>query len=191
MNEEKTILVGNGATAIEGDFGEVIDSFGTVVRFSWFWIEGFEEKVGRRTDVWATTVADSTRLHGNNFRRIISHSWEWDPKKDKNLKKIAETFPSVEKTTREVIDEMTSFAGLPERYPFSTGAIVAWILLREVEEVTLHGFDWANGSERDRHHYGDGQSRGKLHKPKKEKVFFEKLIEGGRVAFLNDERKQR
>ena len=184
--DDRTILVGNGATAIDADLGKVIDSFGTVVRFSWFWVKGFEEKVGTRTDVWATTVADETRLRENDFRRIISHSWEWDPKKDKNFKKIAETFPSVEKTTREVIDEMTSFAGLAERYAFSTGAIVAWILLREVEEVTLHGFDWARGSDRDRHHYGDGQSIGKLHKPKKEKVFFDKLIEEGKIVFLKE-----
>lgn len=184
MNEEKTILVGNGASAIEGDLGEVIDSFGTIVRFSWFWIKGHEAQVGTRTDVWATTVADKTRLLENDFRRIIVHCWEWDPEKDTHLKKIAAVFPAVEKTTREVIDEMTAFAELPARYAFSTGAIIAWILLREVDEVTLHGFDWAKGLSRERHHYGDKQTRGTIHKPDLEIRFFQKLHRLKKIQFL-------
>lgn len=178
------ILVGNGSTATAGNFGEVIDAFETVVRFSWFWIKGHEQQVGTRTDVWATTIFCRKRLAENSFRRVVAHSWEWNCDKCKTFRLLKQAFPAVEKTSRETVDEMSDFAGLPKRYAFSTGAIVAWLFLRDFPVVTLSGFDWATGNTAGKHHYGDKQTRGTIHRPELEFLFFDKLKGLGKLEHL-------
>lgn len=180
------ILVGNGASATEGNFGKEIDAFQTIVRFSWFWIDGFEEKVGTRTDIWATTIYCKKRLEENSFDRIIAHSWQWDPDKCKTFRLLREAFPGVEKTPRDTIREMSAFIDLPKVYAFSTGAILAWQFLKERESITLTGFDWAKGIV-SRHHYGDKQSKGTIHDPQKELLFFDKLKQESRIFFIGEE----
>ncbi len=178
------ILVGNGASAADSDLGEVIDSFKTIVRFSWFWIEGFEEKVGTRTDIWSTTIYCKKRLAENSFSRVIAHSWQWDPSKCKTFRLLRDAFPEVEKTKRETIREMSDFIDLEKTYAFSTGAIMAWIFLKDRDSITLTGFDWAKGILADRHHYGDKQTRGGIHQPDLEFQFFQKLKQQKKIRFL-------
>jgi hypothetical protein len=50
----KTILVGNGPSLVGAKRGSLIDSFARIARFNNFRINGFEEDVGRRTDLWLT-----------------------------------------------------------------------------------------------------------------------------------------
>ena len=78
---------------------------------------------------------------------------------------------------------MQKFVGDHEYFCYSTGAIAAYLFSKESGQVTLYGFDWWEN--RDKHHYGDGQSIGKIHKPKHELKLFLKLAEDGRIVNLN------
>ena len=78
---------------------------------------------------------------------------------------------------------MQKFAGDNKYFCYSTGAIAAYLFSKEGNQVTLYGFDW--WEKRDKHHYGDGQSIGKIHKPKQEFKLFSKLSKEGRVVNLN------
>jgi hypothetical protein len=49
----KTILVGNGTSLLDHNFGNKIDSFDLVVRFNMFKIFGYEQNVGSKVDIWA------------------------------------------------------------------------------------------------------------------------------------------
>lgn len=55
----ETILVSNSPIVLEKEFGSVIDSFDTVVRFNNYVIEGYEKYVGTKTDVWSTRICGS------------------------------------------------------------------------------------------------------------------------------------
>ena len=180
----KIILIGNGPSALDHKFGKVIDSYGTVVRFSWFHIEGYEDCVGSKTDVWFTTVACPSRMK-KPYRQIFEHSWEWDKQKDRNYKKLKENYPNtkVSKVKRKTLEEMQEFAGNRDYWNYSTGAIAAYLLSKEYGQVTLYGFDW--WEKRDKHHYGDEQTIGSLHKTDYELKFFSKLAECNRVVSLS------
>ena len=52
MNE--VVLIGNGPSAVKEKLGSVIDTFETVVRFNTYRIDGFEDYVGTKTDIWVT-----------------------------------------------------------------------------------------------------------------------------------------
>eukprot|EP00959_Pyramimonas_sp_CCMP1952_P013704 289649-Pyramimonas_sp.AAC.1 len=52
-SEVRTIaLVGNGRSLLVSSRGELIDGHDLVGRFNFFRIDGFEDKVGQRTDLW-------------------------------------------------------------------------------------------------------------------------------------------
>ena len=183
MNDSKIVLIGNGPSVLDHKFGRLIDSFETVVRFSWYHINGHEEYVGTKTDIWFTTCADLRRMKTGGYREVYEHSWQWDPDKDKNYKNLTAYFPNAKKTKRDTIIEMQQYVDDTEYFCYSTGAIAAFLFSKQYGEVTLYGFDWWES--REKHHYGDNQTRGGIHKPDKEFKLFCKLAKDGRITDLN------
>ena len=81
-----------------------------------------------------------------------------------------------------MIDEAIELAPIPDFFNApSTGLIALVLFLREVESLTIHGFDWWAT---DKHHYGDDEKRGTLHKPKIEMEIIIKLIGQEKLSFL-------
>jgi hypothetical protein len=80
---------------------------------------------------------------------------------------------------------MQELVGDDKYFCYSTGAIAAYFFSKEHGQVTLYGFDW--WEKRDKHHYGDGQSIGRIHKPNQELKLFSKLAEQDRIKDLNPE----
>ena len=101
MQKNKTILIGNGPSALDHKFGSLIDSYETVVRFSWYHTKGYEDYVGAKTDIWFTTVADPARIEIGGYREVYEHSWEWSAAKDKNYKNLITHFPDMKKTEKK------------------------------------------------------------------------------------------
>lgn len=58
----KIIVIANGPNALDYEAGELIDSFDIIIRMNCFQIEGYEQYIGSRTDIWVTT---------NDFDRFI------------------------------------------------------------------------------------------------------------------------
>jgi hypothetical protein len=179
----EVILVGNGLSALDGPMGPKIDAHDLVVRFNWFWLKGFEESVGTKVDVWFTNIHCRTRLDAHDFRLIWCHSWAWGFG-CKTFKKLRADHPLVLKTKKDTLLEMGKFSGFTDFYTFSTGAIAVWTFLQHFQQVTLHGFDWANGGAREKHHYGDKQVKGGIHKVDKEMEFFARLHKEERIIKL-------
>lgn len=175
MYENKIVIIGNGSSVLDYQIGNIIDSFGTVVRFNSFKINKFEKYVGTKTNIWFTV----NRHHLNeikSFDRVIEHSWEWNKDKDKLFQELLKIFPRCEKPTKELVKK------IPCQYP-STGLISIFYFLAENPELPIYlfGFDWWD---RTRHHYGDNEIRGTLHKPKEEQNIILTLQEKGILKFL-------
>jgi hypothetical protein len=137
-NMSSLILVGNGPSVMDHEFGGVVDSFDIVVRFNWYHIKGFEKQVGAKTNIWFTTVFDAVRMR-EKYDAIYEHSWEWNPRADKTYKKFKghESVDLLYKTKRQMVYDMDNYmrmkAGQPKRLDhhvdylaWSTGAIAAW-----------------------------------------------------------------
>jgi hypothetical protein len=61
--QRPVVIVGNSPQLLGGQLGARIDSFGTVVRLNDFTIDGFEDHVGRRTDLWYSSGNRHARKH--------------------------------------------------------------------------------------------------------------------------------
>ena len=195
------VIVGNGTSVLDADYGEAIDAHAIVLRFNSYIINGFERHVGTKTDIWLTCLqyrsADS-RVH-RPYTKVWTLSWQFDPAQDKQFQKYQQGFAAfdppvpVEKVSKVTHDEMIAFASDLDGYgsfssdldgyvSFSSGLFAIWLMLKEHDHVALVGFDWWD---RRKHHYaGDHESRGLLHKPALEYRFIEKLMNEGKVSFL-------
>jgi hypothetical protein len=182
------IIIGNGSTLLDKENGSKIDSFDIVVRFNAYAIKGYEKNAGTKTTYWFNTI-NFQNIAGESrtkipYERIVIHSWEWDPTKDKtyqNFLKFYKDSVDLRKTSRDLIEEMRAYAPDSSYSAYSTGAMAIWMLLKEHSEVTITGFDWWST---DKHHYSDNAPRGTLHKPDKEFEFIDKLIKENKIKVL-------
>jgi hypothetical protein len=179
------ILVGNGTSVLDSELGAEIDTFGTVIRFNRFEVQGFEKHVGSKTDVWFTGLgmrAGDWRL-AIPYRLIYVHSWSREARDCPTLKNIRGHLPDarMERVDHAVFPEMAQFAGVDYLH-WSTGAIAVWMMAQQFPHIHLHGFDWWDRPEQ--HYFNPRANRGTLHKPEIERVLIERLQAEGCVHFL-------
>mgnify|MGYP001346499834 CR=1 FL=1 len=180
MYKEKTIIVGNGTSILDYRNGNIIDSFGTVIRFNSFKIKGFEEYTGTKTDVWWTCNLHHAK-EPNVIKgvEVIEHSWQWSKDLDKTYKALSKVFENVGKTERSFVHS------IPIKASPSTGLIAIWhyVTLGKNLPIYITGFDWWD-KPKEVHHYGDGERRGTLHKPEQELELIQNLAKENKVKFL-------
>jgi hypothetical protein len=175
----RVLIVGNGTSLLDVPRGQVIDSFDEVVRFNSFKIQGFEEFTGTKTTTWFTCNKAHIK---KSFPRVVWHSWQKDKSNDPNFQTIKEHLPNAESVGWDVIEEARQLAPIPDNFKApSTGLLAILFFLREVESVKIVGFDWWAT---DKHHYGDNEKRGTLHKPEIESTIICKLIGKEKLTFL-------
>lgn len=179
------ILVGNGTSVLDQPIGHLVDSYETVVRFNYYWIKGYEQYVGKKTDIWFTTVAQKGFRSNVPYKMIYEHSWEWDANKDKTLSKLSTMFPTtpIIKTEKKICNDIANYSGIHNYTAYSTGLIAAYMFSSLYNHVTLYGFDWWDKT-RSKHHYGDVQTIGNIHKPICEYNILKKLEQDNRVSFI-------
>lgn len=179
----KIIIVGNGPSVLDNSLGNIIDSYDAVVRFNDYKLIGFEKHVGTKTDIWFNTLTISPPRPC--AKKIIWHSWHWDPKTDVRFIKFKETVDktvTLDKTKIETIKEMQKYVGDNQYFNYSTGTIAIWMMLKEVDIVTITGFDWWIPGKK--HHYHNNATIGNIHKTDKELVFIEKLKKENRIIII-------
>jgi len=65
---KEILLIGNGPSCLDNEYGELIDSHDIVVRFNNFETESFEKFVGTKTNYWVKTIMSNK--HDNvNFEQ--------------------------------------------------------------------------------------------------------------------------
>ena len=159
---KEIILVGNGSSMLDKKNSYEIDSYKKVVRFNSFKIKGYEDYVGTKTNIWFTVnKAHIDRIH--DFDEVIFHSWASEENCD--LYKDFLKYRSVEKIKKEMVKE----TGI--EHP-STGLIAIFYFLKRYNQINIVGYDWWH---KDKHHYGDEEARGTLHRPQKEFEIISKL----------------
>jgi hypothetical protein len=186
----KVIVVGNGPTLLDVENGHLIDQFDIVVRFNDYSINRYEKYVGTKTDYWFNTInynnkEGQPRLK-HAYKKIVWHCWAWDPEKDNGYQSFLKFFQGKNvnffKTEKKTIEELQEYANDKQYFNYSTGLIAIWMLLKEFDSLTITGFDWWKSGIG--HHYNDKAPRGTIHKPEKELLVIQKLIEENKIKFL-------
>lgn len=173
--ETECLVVGNGPSVLDTPLGNIIDSFGAVVRINNFVTEGMEAIVGRRTDIWVHNAGPLIRPRNcDSFRRVVGCTPLFDRFSDTCHEYIA----------RECIDAIRDrFSPLEgSKFP-STGLFTIGYLLTRHDRVFIHGFDhFAPG----RHHYFETGGDPSPHSQLAEKKFVESWILERKVIRLTE-----
>lgn len=177
----QVILVGNGPSALQFQRGELIDSFGTVVRFNDYILDGFQDRVGSRTDVWAVNEGllwhDMQPPRKRPERTLVLVPW-YKITEGCIWQRVYESCLHYELIDEDVARAMTDKFG-PKKWP-STGTL-AMAHFAARGGCTVTGFDHFNGA---RHHYAnDGPFCGN-HDPEMERLFTDQLIIAGAITRL-------
>lgn len=183
--DETCVLVGNGPGAlIDGD-GSQVDAFDQVVRFNHFKLDGYENRIGSKTTLYATfgrgmmpqdTGCRPARvlfIHGDNGNPA------WTPAE---LWRIPLSFYA---EVRAKFDGCKNTRGgdlLP-----STGLLVTlWLLHTGVKQIHLLGFDHFAQHRSNHHHYWANRAFKKPaeHDGAREREIFTSLADAGQVVYL-------
>jgi hypothetical protein len=182
------ILVGNGPSVKDREWGSIIDSFETVIRINSFPFTGYESEAGRRCDVWALTPTKVRPVPP--CREIVAFVISPDKavqQREYALSLYGERLTLVDRP--EVIRLATPFGytKMESVWP-STGATAMIYFSTKYPLVVYHGFDHLVGSEsRTRHYYPiDGAPLSGVHVPRLEQSVFETLVSRGLAAKLAD-----
>jgi hypothetical protein len=84
MSIKRVLLIGNGHTLLEYDYGNIIDSnyFDEVWRFNRFITDGYEEHTGTKTDVWVSCFGGQSMrdLTTMNLKKLVAGGWGFEDK---------------------------------------------------------------------------------------------------------------
>jgi hypothetical protein len=170
------LLIGNGPSVLDFTYGNEINKFETVVRFNIYRIDGFEKYVGTKCDIWITCLTKPwivDRMH--LFKKI------YFPLVQDHYIKLLEEIPNSECIPHSIYKKVSMMNG-KYFYP-SSGLLASAFFIDLGFDVILHGFDFF---QKPKHHYGDNVTMGSNHSPENELMAFNKLLNGGKVKFLND-----
>lgn len=172
--KKDVLLIGNGPSASKHEVGHIIDQFnGDIVRFNHCLVEGYEAKVGSRTDIWvfcgnpphnfrAGELGASTALmsYPVTFKEMHKDLWAMYQREHGEGYKLLEMPWDDYNQVNEEVGHMPS-----------SGILTANYFLNRGHRVQFYGFDHFSKHE---HHYWSGESvHGKSgHDPAKERVWF-------------------
>ena len=195
--ENSILLIANGRSVLEHEFGAQIDSFEVVGRINNYEISGFERFVGSRTDIWFNGANQNLRQRENLPPRIVVLIPEDILKRkgeqihDRIRSRVGVGRGNYELVPRSEVMEYERMLGA--RRPTTGTSAILWAM-GHFEKVVIHGFDFFIDTLA---HYHDKRATRWLvekgiikkagkHDMRQEKAFVERLISDGRILRLRD-----
>ena len=197
IDQNSILIIANGPSINKFKFGKYIDQFSVVARINNFVIDGFENFIGSKTDLWCNGANQNLNKKENIFDRIIV----FIPPEILNCKGN-DIHSSIQKRlgtdldSYELISEkdMIIFANQCGAKRLTTGTNSILWAMPQFENVVIHGFDFfQNGKE----HYFDGEvkswffnqswlKKGEKHNHKQEKKYILELLKNKKIFELKD-----
>ena len=207
----KVLLMGNGSSVLEYEYGNLIDSkFDLIFRINRFRTIGFEKYAGTRTDSWITVdyVADwiinqdqtdnceATNLDILNkiskvYFFLPEFKYMYENNRIKNLKLDTEKYQMLPVSIEQTINSIVNFR---PQWP-STGSIALQLLVNNYQNIYIHGFDFYDEKYK-YYHYVDVGDKSRLtsgrvgkkrdHDMNKDKEFIKYLITTHNVKVLSE-----
>lgn len=191
------LVVANGRSILEHEFGAEIDRFEAVGRINNYVTVGYERFVGSRTDIWFNGANKKLSRRDDFAPRIVVLIPEEILRvKGEGIHERIQTRLGVERDRYELVPrseildyERTMGASRP-----TTGTSAVLWALKRYERVVIHGYDFFINSQA---HYYDRLAtrwlvekgivkKAGLHDVQKEKACIERLVAEGRVLRLSD-----
>ena len=170
----KVLLIGNGYSAIEQKYGNIIDSeFDMISRMNRFKTKGFEEYVGSKTDIWVITdiafkwlLEEDKKVEGskhwkeykNIYVCIPSFKYDYEYLRISNEIQANDLNEKVIILPRKISDIANENSNLSEGYWPTLGMSFLYVLMLhdDVDEIYIHGFDGKSKKYKYLHYYDVG-----------------------------------
>lgn len=190
------LLIGNGPSAIEHPYGEIIDTFGIVCRCNNFIIKKYEKFVGTKTDIFFRRPCNNVTDHSPEAKKTVlcvTHRIKTGKallRSALSMRKRLSKEHTVEVYSGEPVERLSKDMGLDFKTESATvGAIAMHYILNhmKMKPLYIHGFDyikenWDNGL----HYFPKKGSGMALHSRDKEQDWVAQLINDGLVIRLTD-----
>lgn len=158
-SNKQILLIGNGPSVLEHEFGKIIDEQPLVCRFNAFILKGYEKYVGTKCDIWVScTGEEHVREKCDIFDKI------YFPLSQPRYIDRAKRFKNVECIPHSVYLKASMMLG--EYFYPSSGLLASIFFIDNEYDVLLHGFDFF---QKEKHHYCDNNIIGTNHRPHMEK----------------------
>jgi SAM-dependent methyltransferase len=190
---DTVVVVGNGPSVLNSEYGALVDSHTHVVRFNNYKVAGFERHVGTRTSLWSSVGIGRSHFDPTSSP---SHSLLIDGEEAKHAE--AESMPcerlprwfynQVRREVQERSSWKSGFAPEREKLLATSGLLlVVWLLrVKNVKNVRLLGFDHFSKDRSSQHHYWVPSAFKKPaeHDGAAEADMFDDLRAAGKVTYL-------
>lgn len=202
-----TIIVGNGRSVLGSHAGPAVDSFSTVIRFNDFQIDGFEEHVGQKTDMWVVSDWTCIKLLNKYPDRVlptlIAVPWKFMGKPYYHERRAeVERDLTPEQRSRcsfvpaECVERLVRENTFGDRWPSSGLITIVYMLslgggsdsLHQLpgpgggSKVHLHGFDFFKEID-GKIHYMEDTHKANHHAREEERICMD-LVQQHRVSFI-------
>lgn len=175
---KEILLIGNGPSVLNYQFGAIIDKLPCVVRYNAFAIDGYEDYVGTKCNIWCTCCERSKWYDKYNYDEVFFMGTS-------NLKCLAfnrmrEKLPQTKLIPWQIYLDVREKVG----HQFvSSGVVSMFYFSLFYDSVYLLGFDSFAAST---HHYWTNRPVHDRHSGEKEKAFIDSMIEKGIVRQFNN-----
>lgn len=180
MKEKKKtiLLIGNSPMVLDYEYGEKIDNFPLVARFNDFVIDGFENYIGTKTNIWIRTSLE-TKHNPANFKSvyfayppILEHLFGSRNPNLRDTKNRKIFMNNVQVIPTKFYEEVN--AKLNDRPNWaSSGLLAIFYFIKMGYYVVIHGFDSFSGK---KIHYYHDNATVRMHNPIREKQMINELL---------------
>lgn len=199
---QKVLIIGNGPSILEKEYGEEIDKFDIVIRLNDYKIKGYEKNVGEKTDLWFTGLGWQLDKRNAGVKTLIcSHKFY---KRKEVLKQVSKKIIfSKDENTIKNEKKNIYYVNNPhmfkyqkyisdKKYMFSTGMCAILTAINYFyNPITIVGFDGAiekrkGGTGKVMPHYYERKTEvGKgVHNFNKEQEMLRELMMEGKLKIL-------
>lgn len=198
------IVIGNGPSVMENEYGEIIDAFDIVVRINQY-RDIYSKYIGAKLSVFVTTDYNAGIVFGskhNGYHNIVKNANNIIVWKDVNHKTLFDELSQTkiiqknQKDTDKFINQDKIIDSLVHDHKFnrfhrgiwsSTGINILMYLIQtgEYDKIYIHGFDGLKNDQKV-HYYENAIRTTHEHSPDKEIAFVEYYINKGIIIRLED-----
>ena len=194
--EKKIIIIGNGESAINKKYGQIIDNFEFIGRINNFQIDRYSNYIGSKTSIWFNGANQGLVRRKKIPDNIVVLIPSKINKQKKDINKFVNNRLGTTKEQCNIINYNTirKYEQQVDSDRLTTGTYSILWALDNFKEVFIYGFDFFINS---KSHYFDNAlisilknkgiiSKAKKHDMKKEKAYIDNLISNGKLKVLNE-----
>ena len=195
IKKNKIIIIANGESILQNNYGDLIDEFPVVGRINNYQIDGYQKYIGSKTSIWfngANQGLHKRKKFQNEIIVLIPSSVQ---KKKGDINKIIKSRLGIQNNryNQIAINKISEYEKKCHLDRLTTGTLSILWAIENYKEVYIYGFDFFIDS---KSHYFDNKlistmknkgiiPKANKHDMNKEKTYIDNLVENGKLQILN------